>query len=168
MKKLFISFVSILLSSSLFTQAQLPFKDGKVAYEGIVKVEGIDKNILHDRLYEWMVKECLSTNDVIQLNDKDAGRIIGKGVFRIDHYMRRNPAISHTVSIYVKEGKFKYVINQITYKDNQGDSFNIENFPNDWVGKKKIYETIDNKINNYIIGMKSAVLKEENNENDDW
>ena len=165
MKKVLLFLVVICVCT--MSNAQLPMKDNNVVYEGIITVEGVEKDVLFDRIQEWFVKTYNSANDVIQIKDKENGKIMGKGVFSVNYYQRK-PTISHTISVFVRDGRFKYVIDQIGYKDVQGDSFVIENFPKSWAGKEKLYETVDKRIKSYISGLEQAALKESQNENEDW
>ena len=164
-KKVLLFLVVVCIYSNL--NAQLPMKDNDVVYEGVITVEDVSKDILFDRLYEWFAKTYNSANNVIQLKDKESGKIIGKGVFSIVYYQRK-PTISYTISVFVRDGRFKYVVDQISYRDIQGDSFSIENFPQSWFGKKKLYETINDKISIYIKGLEQSVLQETRGESDDW
>ena len=105
-----------------------------------------------------------SAKDVIQLDDKENGEIIGKGNFRIRYYSR-DPIINHSVSISVKEGRFKYTITDLTYSDKQGDKFSVENFPNSWAGKKKLYETVDSEMVSLIATIEKSMKSKTT---DDW
>jgi len=156
------------LTFSIFGQNKLldilPIQDGIVTYTGIVQVDSISKNTLYLRAKQWFVKTYKSAKDVIQLDDKENGEITGKGNFQISYYTR-DSYINHTVSIYVKEGRYKYIITQFTYADNQGDKFAIENFPQSWAGKKKLYTKIDEEANNIIGSIGKAV---KTNINTEW
>jgi len=166
MKKIFlllltISFCSIKICS------QIPVKDGVFVYDGVVTVENTDKDALYGRIYEWFARTYNSANDVIQLNDKENGKIVGKGIFKIDYYQRK-PTISHTISVYVKDGRFRYVIEFLKYSDIQGDSFNLENFPKGWVSKGSLYKKVDEKIKNIIGSLIDYSKKQSTIENEDW
>ncbi|MCC8426944.1 DUF4468 domain-containing protein [Mucilaginibacter sp. UR6-11] len=58
----------------------IPIKDGHVVYEGIVEMPGKPKMDLYNNAKQWFVDCFKSAKDVIQNEDKDQGRIIGKGV----------------------------------------------------------------------------------------
>ena len=57
------------------------------------------------RAKKWFVDNYKSAKDVIQLDDKENGEITGTGNFKISYYTRK-PYISHTISIFVKEGRY--------------------------------------------------------------
>lgn len=164
-----LTFVSV-LTTITFSNGQeklldiLPLVDGVVNYSGVIQVDGISKDELYSRAKKWFVITYKSAKDVIQLDDKENGNIIGKGKFGIVYYARE-PYIDHTISISVKDGRFKYEIMNMVYSDKQGDKFSIEDFPNGWAGKKKLYTTVDTEVNALIAsiekGMKTKTV-------DDW
>lgn len=76
----------LLLTISSFGQDQklldiLPMKDGKVVYTGIIQVDSTDKSKLYNKVKKWFVEQYKSAKDVIQLDDKENGEVIGKGYF---------------------------------------------------------------------------------------
>jgi hypothetical protein len=113
----------------------LPIQDGVVTYTNVIQVEGNNKEQLYERAKNWFVIMYKSSKDVIQLDDKENGNIIGKGNFRIVYY-ERDPIINHTISLSVKDGRYKYVVNNLVYTDKLGDNFAIEDFPKGWLERK--------------------------------
>lgn len=75
----------------------------------VVEVPGATQAQLYSRAYEWVAKAYNSANAVVQMHDKESGKIIGKGVTRV---LTRGGTelgyVRHTLSIYVKDGKYKY------------------------------------------------------------
>ena len=143
---------------------KLPVENGRVTYTEVVEVEGASKDQLFARAKKWFATTYKSSNDVIQLDDKENGEIVGKGNFGITYYAR-NPHIGHTISILVKDGRYKYAITGFTYTDDQGDKFNIEDFPKGWAGKKKLYTSVDENIKLIVASIEKAMKADQN---DDW
>jgi Domain of unknown function (DUF4468) with TBP-like fold len=141
----------------------LPLKDGIVTYSSVIPVNETPKDELYSRAKKWFASTYKSSNDVIQLDDKEKGEILGKGNFKIVYYARE-PIVSHTVTISVKDNRFKYVISSIAYSDKQGDKFPIEEFPKGWFGKKKLYETINSEIKALITSIEKAM----NSKEEEW
>lgn len=141
----------------------LPLKEGVVTYTNVLQVDGVNKEELYTRAKKWFVTMYKSANDAIQLDDKENGEIVGKGNFKITYYAR-DPIINHTVTISVKDGRFKYQITDLAYSDKQGDKFPIEAFPKGWAGKKKLYETIDREVNSII----ASIEKSMKSKADEW
>lgn len=91
----------------------------KIIYEGVEKVEGATKDELYVRAREWFARTFNSANKVLQMDDKAAGKLIGKasepgvslslftGGFMMDY----------TVSITVKEGRYRYEITNYILTD---------------------------------------------------
>ena len=81
-----------------------------VAYTGVVEVLGVTQAQLYSRAYEWVAKNFKSAQDVIQMQDKESGKIIAKG--NVKAFIKKYPQghNSFTLSIYVKDGKYKYDI----------------------------------------------------------
>jgi hypothetical protein len=96
-----------------------------VAYTGVVDTPGATQVQLYSRAYEWVAKNYNSAQKVIQMQDKDAGKLIVKG--RTTAYFKGHEFgwITHTLSIYVKDGKYKY---DITDFKHDSDAFSYGNF----------------------------------------
>jgi hypothetical protein len=165
MKKVQFLITIVLISSTSYGQSTLPKKDGKVTYTNVINVDSVRKDELFVRAKKWFATTYKSANDVIQMDDKDAGEIVGKGNMQIKYYAR-NPRISHTITISVKDGKYRYTISDLEYSDIQGDKFNIENFPKAWFGEQKLYDAIDSNVKVIIESIKAAMNSSKNN--DDW
>ena len=68
----------------------LSLENGLITYSLVVPTEGVDKEGLYFRSYDWIIKSFNSPKDAVQLSDKDAGKVIcrayttqsaGKGFF---------------------------------------------------------------------------------------
>ena len=72
----------ILVANNVFAQDNpiLPIdeKTGKIVYSEIVKVDSTSSPELYLRAKTWFVRNFNSANNVIQLDDKESGKIIGK------------------------------------------------------------------------------------------
>jgi len=90
----------------------LPLDPGTklVTYEGVVEVPGASKDQLYDRALEWMAKTYQSANDVVQIKDKEQGKLLAKGGILL--FNDKVPAgyVVHTQTIYVKDGRYKYLL----------------------------------------------------------
>ena len=81
MKNYLLVFVLALQFSTAESQAFLPEKDGKVVFEEIDTIPGTTESELYYRSKTWTINEFKDAQKVIQLDDKDAGQLIGKGDF---------------------------------------------------------------------------------------
>lgn len=104
----------ILLFIGLTTvKAQTP-----ISFSEVVQVESISKEDLYQRAKGWATNTFRSSNDVIQLDDKENGQIVGKGLFK---YVQRygifvwDCTIRFTVTVVVKDGRYRYEINNFEH-----------------------------------------------------
>lgn len=76
------------------------------------------KNDLYVKANEWMAKTFTSAKDVIQMQDKEAGKIIGKGSFGIP--LIEAPSVieyvKFTISIDVKGEKYRCIISNLEHE----------------------------------------------------
>lgn len=167
MKRAIYLLILITFSINSFSQDKLldilPLENGNVVYTEVVKVDSINKKELYNRAKKWVVLKYKSANDVIQLDEKEDGIIIGKGNFTIKYY-KRKPTIEHTLQIETKDGRYKYTVSSFIYSDVQNDRFTVENFPKSWFGEKKLYQALDEKVKSIIADLKKSMemdLKED-------
>jgi len=101
----------------------LPFDEQthRISYQGVVEVPDVTKDQLYVRANEWVAKAYRSANNVIQMQDKEAGRLVAKGLIRVSLRVLGMDAdagvIRHTLTIYVKEGRYKYVLSDLSHED---------------------------------------------------
>jgi hypothetical protein len=112
----------LLLISSVKAQDSIPLKDGKLHFEEVVEVLNNSKENLYSKGKIWFVDNFKSADDVLQMDDKEAGILIGKGyrdiyvdtkiMGSIQKYKTR---AFYTIKIQIKEGKYKLDIYDIYY-----------------------------------------------------
>jgi hypothetical protein len=79
------------------------------------------KDELFLKAKSWLVHEFKSANDVIQLSDKEAGKLIGKGYFEYIHDgglfgYNTIDKIWFTVTINVKQDKDRIIISELSHE----------------------------------------------------
>lgn len=89
----------------------------RITYEGVVQVPGASKADLYSRAHDWVAKTYRSANDVLQLQDKDAGHLIVKGFTPVSSRGSNFGLVRHTLTIYVKDGRYKYVVTDLIHED---------------------------------------------------
>lgn len=79
-------------------------------------------NATKDKLYikanEWMAKKYVSSKAVIQMQDKEAGKIVGKAI--MDVHNQAGPSynyetVDYIITIDVKEGKYRCVLSNFSH-----------------------------------------------------
>lgn len=122
--------VIMLILISFATQAQT-----SVNYSEVVKVDSVPAKVLFERARAWFVARFKDSKNVLEVNDKESGELTGKGqiaatetsnkiitVFpktKKDTFQhiksseletRPYGTIGFTISIYVKDGRYRIVI----------------------------------------------------------
>jgi len=91
----------------------LPIKDGMLVYEGVVSIDNKSQKDLYTNASQWFVDFFKSSKDVIQNQDKEQGRIVGKGILfaqtKIWGITSQYPN-EVTIQIDVKDNKYRYRI----------------------------------------------------------
>jgi hypothetical protein len=180
----FFTALFLLLAVSSFGQDEklldvLPMKDGKVTYTGIIQVDSSDKSKLYNKAKKWFIEQYKSAKDVIQLDDKENGEIIGKGYFETVWQMGFGIAQKvndwHTVKVSVKDNKFKYEITDFRVKYYVSSSqysrgsdvdVSIEDFgKNREKNAKKYYAQVDKEVISIISSLEKFMKAPAK---DDW
>jgi len=147
-----------------------PYEYEVKQYSDIVVVDStITKNELYSTFMDWIAKNYVSAQNVIQYQDKEEGKIVAKGLFKVYLNGLYGPEeagyIYHTISLYVKNGKYKYTIDNIYYEGNTkyGGSADINNskpaggmMKQQWV---KIREQANSELEKTILSFKDAANK---------
>lgn len=161
MKRLIILF-SIILPAFCFAQSNIPTKDGKAFYEVIDSLPGT-KVDLYNKSKVWFVNTFNSAKAVIQLDDKEGGLMMGKGLTSFDAgNVMTGPirqAINYTININVKENKYRIQVYDIYVSDGNDLAYTTETllkYPK--MNKKKI-ERIDSNVRDLIASFKAAINK---------
>ena len=90
-------------------------KYAKGMYSEVVVIDSaITKKELFSSFMDWFSKYYVSAQNVIQYQDKEEGKIVGKGIFFVRakraSSLIEDENINHTISIFAKDGKYKYTI----------------------------------------------------------
>lgn len=111
MKKLILSFLLIL--PSIVSAQELPIDKGSglISYAEVVPVEGVSQDELYSRIREYFVNTFKSADDVIQMDDKAGGKIIGKAFSDIvvyDGKVSEKRRLWYTLKVEMKDGRYRY------------------------------------------------------------
>ena len=94
-------------------------ENGRVYFEEVVDAETVTKNELYSRAKEWFFNTYKSAEDVLELEDKEAGKLIGKAFNTIPiktAFGISNTRMWYTIKLYFKEGRYKMVLSEIYYQ----------------------------------------------------
>lgn len=115
MKNIISLFVALHLVFTLQAQSFPKNSAGDIEYTGVVTTEGYSKNDLYVQIRAWITKNFKDGNEVIQMDDKEDGRIIAKGISKLDRYQYFG-WINYTIDIQVKDGRYKYTISNVRHE----------------------------------------------------
>lgn len=163
-------------------KTSLPYDEAEkvIKYDTILIAEGANKEKLQSKVFEWIALNYKSANDVIQMNDKENGTIIAKGVYPNVIWgpvLGAGYDVAHTLTVKFKDGRIKITINNFQYiygpssssKGGKGDLERLLIFkPNGLMPKQmKTFESnIDKRVVFTINGIQEYINKSQNNE--DW
>jgi Ni,Fe-hydrogenase I large subunit len=95
-------------------------KDTVVVYSEVVRVDSASKETLYIRARDWFNSAFKDSKEVLQIQDKDAGEISGKGSYKI-YISHKSLGIENgywlnyrfKVTVWTKGGRYKYEITDI-------------------------------------------------------
>lgn len=159
----------------------------KISYTEVVFVDSLsNKQELYSRAREWFAKAYKSSTNVIQMEDKESGKIVGKALMQV--YAKalgtNHPSgyINYTISVDMKDGRYKYEVTNF-YHTGQPGSNTVDygacekminsNDKSYGVSLRKGYNywltQMDDNIKDLIIDLKVAMATKAKNVNkDDW
>jgi hypothetical protein len=114
MKKVpLIMFFSFLLVNLSFAQAvKLPTNNmGEVEFKEAVKVDGATTAQLWERAHQFFKDTYTNPKEIIDVDDKDAGKITGFGAFQTDN----NYLVTYSIEINISNGSFDYNFTPFNY-----------------------------------------------------
>jgi len=110
-----ILFIGISITYGQKETPNLPIdsQTNKISYSEVVNVDSLSKKQeLYSRAREWFARAFKSSTNVIQMEDKENGKIVGKALMQVYHKALGSNypsgCINYTVSIYLKDGRYKY------------------------------------------------------------
>jgi hypothetical protein len=109
-----------LLLMCLHTLAAEPAAE-PLSFSAVVPVEGASQAELFNRAQAWFATTFNCGKCVIQTSDKEAGQIIGRGLFEYESatFMSGEAirgSVSYLVKVFVKEGRYKCEITDFTHQ----------------------------------------------------
>jgi hypothetical protein len=91
-----------------------------LTFTDVIQVEGVSKNELYNRARLWFIGAFVSADDVLLMENKQEGQLIGEGNFKFVPKMYLGSdiggIIKFTIKLFVKDGRYKYVITEFVNK----------------------------------------------------
>src|ERR1035437_2480137 len=171
----------------------LPKVDGKYEYSEIVQLDSTyKKDLLYRNAKLFFVDVFKSAKDVLQYDDRDEGKVIGKGNFEIEEMQRGffnsvfdSWRVNFTLELFAKDGRYRYRIYDFSIKEKRTiisgsgspdyySDFSIDDaYTQTQKGEikkmnKKMFTEIVDKINSTISEIKTYMSKKQSSSNSDF
>ena len=190
MKRLFLV-LTIFIPVLMFAQKSDPISDVE-QYKDMYTVDGSDvvftkvfenipgtKDEIYSKVISYFATAYKSANNVIQQQDKDAGVVIGKGIFPDIYQEKVFLSIAswdcrHTIRIDIKDGRVRVVISADQYVFDVQNLNIIGLYPlnqNQKYNKKtyaKVFMGLCQTVNTTFDSIEKALKNESTTTNNDW
>ncbi|MBL7103859.1 MAG: DUF4468 domain-containing protein [Bacteroidales bacterium] len=83
-----------------------------LSYQGVVKVEGANKNQLYLRGRKWFFESFKESEEVLEISDKESGELAGKGTFKVYFGNYDGGYVRYDIILEIKESRYRF-----TFKD---------------------------------------------------
>jgi hypothetical protein len=111
--------LSIIINTTVCAQ-DFQLKEDGWEYQ-VVSESEVEPTVIYQKLNQWMVENYRSSEDVIELQDKDAGLLMGKGIGTINIINRfgsqAQKDIRYTFKIEIKEYRYRMTYTDVLYID---------------------------------------------------
>lgn len=119
MRKILISFLLVGCCSAnkldRVTTVPINQETGKVDFSSTISIDNTKQLELYSRSREWFAKSFVSSKAVLEMDDKEAGKLIGKG-YADTPELGKNCVMYFLLSVYVKDDKYRYSFSDIRYE----------------------------------------------------
>jgi len=136
---------------------------GKVFFQEVVTTEGVSAGDLYSQAKAWAALAYRSAKDVIQLDDREGGRLVLKGSIQDAIGGTGTFFVRHTFAIEVKDGKYRYTVDGFQWAPAGGSEQPLESFLNKSGDPRMFYraplERVHAKLLLLIEGLKAAMTK---------
>lgn len=90
---------------------------GNVVFDSVIQVPGATKDVLFNNAQEWFVTAFKDSKSVIDVQDKEAGLIAGKGFIETNIWYGTLNGVEFKITMRFKDEKFKYTFSNFYHKD---------------------------------------------------
>lgn len=162
-----ITWILFLLLISAVTRAQ----DTTMTISDVVQVDSVRKDDLFIQAQKWFSEIYRDSKSVLQITDKEAGVLTGKANFYYEGpYVGSalmNSVVTYTISVYVKDGRYKYEIGNFNHLKTLGLLTSSDIYPyqnktmesKKWMDKswRKVKERSNEEANRLASSLQAAM-----------
>jgi hypothetical protein len=164
MKVILTAVFTFLSSVSICQQLEIDSVSQRYQYTEVVQADSSTKDALFTKVKEWIALSYRSMDAVMQLEDKETGKMIVKGNMVTTMFMQK-AWLGHTLIFDFKNGKFRYAFTDFTYKSSNGQGYTYENYPKAFL--KKLLRRTEEQLQETVKGLKDY-LQKKSATNDNW
>jgi ABC-type sulfate transport system substrate-binding protein len=104
-------------------------EQNKIVYDSIVNVDSTSSGTLFVRVEQWFSETFKDAKNVIDVKDKEAGIISGKGSIFTNIWSTKADVVYFNIVVKVKDNKFRYTISNFVHVDLDKSSYPGEGGP---------------------------------------
>jgi hypothetical protein len=94
---------------------------GNVTFTRVIEVPGVSKDDLYTRVLSYFTYNYNRGDDIVQIQDKEQGLIVGKGIYSEVHVGRSIATttvdVSHILRVDIKDGRLRAMISLTEYRN---------------------------------------------------
>jgi hypothetical protein len=180
---------SILTFALLTALTIAVFGQEPLTYTEVVQVDSVSKTELYNRAKLWFATVYNSANDVLQMDNKESGEIVGKAILKYNPTVfsgseQTKGNIKYTIKVFVKDGRYKYEITDFIH-DPYGNQYGKSSMglittekecptpkPMAKAWSNKVWDDIKNQIDSnmksLIVSLKGDMSKKSESKKSDW
>ena len=147
-----------------------PEVNARVKYSEVIEVNpDVKKEKLFEAVRKWFSETYVSSKAVLEISDKETGEISGKGAMTVFYKMPivvgRDVNITYSISVWVKDGKYKYEIKNIFGRyytvDNSYTTFEINNYKakSNQRNEQEFKTVVNSKVLILIENLKNSITR---------
>lgn len=104
-----------------------------ITYSEVVFVDStVSKDEMYIRARVWFAKFYESSNDVLQIDNKDLGKLVGSAKFNVSTntavFVMPFGSIKYNISISIKDYKYKYIITNFIHDGENSKGKDVESY----------------------------------------
>ena len=102
-----------------FDEIKTDSTNGLIVFTEVVKADSASKAELYSKAREWFALNFKSADAVLEMDDKESGKLIGKAWQNINTPLLVRTTLTkifYTIKIQLKDNRYKYTITNIYYK----------------------------------------------------
>lgn len=147
-----------------------------ITYQNVVEIEGTKKE-LYNKGLNWYKTYYKNPTNVIREQDKINNKIVGKGRFKILNPKDKKGIqtmagiVQYTITTHYKDGKIKYVINDINWKQTSkfpAEKWLDETSPSLTPKYNYFLQQVDEYMKKTTANLESKITSKTSTKNDNW